>query len=50
MGRVTMSHMANVKATDMQMRKTSDDRDQAKDQTYTETDEIEGVHIIWCSV
>src|ERR1700761_1918266 len=34
----------------MQMRKASDDRDQAKDQTNTETDEIEGVHIIWCSV
>jgi hypothetical protein len=28
----------------------SDEGEQAKDETDAEADEIEGVHIIWCSV
>ena len=46
-----MSHVAYVKATDVKiMSKSSNNRKNAEDETDTETDEIEGVHIIWCSV
>jgi hypothetical protein len=34
----------------VKMSKSSNNRKNAEDETDTETDEIEGVHIIWCSV
>jgi hypothetical protein len=48
--RVAVRRMTDVDTADVQMGKASDDRDQAENQTDTETNEIEGVHIIWCSV
>jgi hypothetical protein len=42
--------MANVEMADVQMGEASDNREKAKDETSAEADEIEGVHIIWCSV
>ncbi len=47
---MSMGSVTDVKAADMQVGEASDDREKAEDKTYAETDEIEGVHTIWCSV
>ena len=46
MRNVAVRHMTDVEAADVQMSEASNDRDETEDQTDTETDEIEGVHII----
>ena len=47
---MAMCKVADVDSSDVQVGEASDDRDDAEDETDGETDEIEGVHIIWCSV
>ena len=42
--------VSDVEAADVQMGEASDDGDEAEDETDGEADEIEGVHVIWCSV
>jgi hypothetical protein len=48
--RMGVGGVSDVQAADVQVRETSDDRDEAEGETDGETDEIEGVHVIWCSV
>jgi hypothetical protein len=43
-GRVPDVEVANVKVSE-----ASDHRDEAENETNAEADEVEGVHIIWCS-
>jgi len=47
---VAVRHVANVDAADVNVSEASDDREETEDETDAEADEIEGVHIIWCSV
>ena len=39
-----------IATADVKVSEASDEGEQAKDETDAEADEIEGVHIIWCSV
>ena len=48
-GVVVMSYV-EAKVTEVQVAEASDDSEDAEDETYEKTDEIEGVHVIWCSV
>ncbi len=41
--------VSEVKAADVQVGEASDYGDEAEDEADAETDEIEGVHVIWCS-
>ena len=41
--------VSEVKAADVQVGEASDYGEEAEDEADGETDEIEGVHVIWCS-
>jgi hypothetical protein len=41
--------VSEVKAADVEVSEASDYGDEAEDEADGETDEIEGVHVIWCS-
>jgi hypothetical protein len=47
---MAVRHVADVDAADVKVGEASDEREHAEDETNAEADEIEGVHIIWCSV
>ena len=47
---MTVADVSHMNSADVQVGEPSDDRDQAKNETDAEADEIEGVHTIWCSV
>jgi hypothetical protein len=47
---MAVRHVSDVDAADMKVSEASDEREHAEDETDAEADEIEGVHVIWCSV
>ena len=47
--RVDVGRVPDVEVADVKVREASGHREEAEDKTDDETDEVEGVHIIWCS-
>jgi hypothetical protein len=47
---MAVRRVADMEAADVKVSEASYDRDEAEDKANAEADEIEGVHIIWCSV